>query len=220
MTDDAVQFRVVWEAWQEALADSASSTRATVSGWKAQLTELKSKQRALAHAGAWTAGPRDLLGVLGLSRRRRAHASVLGWLCDPSAPHPLGDRVCAALLELAGAPRTTLPRPLRVGYEGQAGSGLVVDLVIRAPGLTLVVLLDVEGLALQEPEAREALVDAFRNEQDVVWLCISPRTNLGHEAFRRCSWRELNASLKSLREAHTPCVTLSSYIETLDALFP
>jgi hypothetical protein len=84
--------------------------------WGNAMDSMERSQAAIVSSGGWTAGPSNLLEVLGMERAEVANCQVVRWLWDPAARHGLGAELLARLaahLEL----RLSDPTSVRVRAE-------------------------------------------------------------------------------------------------------
>ena len=213
--------------------DGDAAGNAVLRRWQSRLDVMRAEQREMVASGAWLAGPCDLLTILGRSRREVDHCSILAWLLDPGMPHRLESRLLQRLLYRcfgSGAfASTSLSSAVSRTEVCRARSR--ADIVVSAPGLTLVVEAKIDHV--ERPEQCADLIADYSEEPGgrFVFLTVdgraatSKRTDAGEEfvPLRFSELREdLEAVLQELPEDAPPAAhaTILSYLQTLRSEFP
>lgn len=112
--------------------------------WAQEFDVAARAHDALVDAGQWLAGPRTLLGVLGLRHLETPHSKVLAWLLDPGSRHGLGTRLLERLVARVRPDLTPADlRRARVNVEEPCQTDDAcfgrADVVVRGNGWTIVI---------------------------------------------------------------------------------
>jgi hypothetical protein len=158
--------------------------------WGNAMDSMERSQAAIVSSGGWTAGPSNLLEVLGMERAEVANCQVVRWLWDPAARHGLGAELLARLaahLEL----RLSDPTSVRVRAEVTKPDSRA-DLVLY--GLDdgeLIVEAKVD--AAEQPQQGLRLEEDWPNAAGFVFLTIRgdrlPWTAKNTARWSRLDWR-------------------------------
>jgi hypothetical protein len=139
-------------------ASAQMDTSQDAQTWPSAMAAMAEARDRVVAAGAWTAGPSTLMGVLDLSRAEVQNCKVLRWLLDPLARHGFGAELTAALGAHLGVGLRE-PALARVGVEvGRARSR--ADVVIEELGADMTVVIEAKI------DAAEGARQAHRLELD------------------------------------------------------
>ena len=151
-------------------------SRALVADWEREIDNVASDERRLRSEGRWVRGRDDFLGVLGLHREEVRHSKIIAWLLDPCAPHGLGARVLAGVLRSAFGDEVLAA--LHEGLGSATPSCEVargdarIDILVEAPGLTLVIENKVDAL---EGEGQcDAYFELFGRDPGARFILLTP----------------------------------------------
>ena len=181
------------DEWNALLASSADD-RELIGNWEQSIDSMRREADSLRDQGRWRGGHRTLMHALGVQYREVFLTAGLAWLLDPDGWHGLGSRVLSGLLTQVGLP-TAVSYPVRVAVEEtRAGGETRADLVVRMPGVTL--LIEAKVYADEQPGQCDRLADAWTEEQpELVFLTLDGR--LPHTAvtsaglWHRLAWPQV-----------------------------
>lgn len=217
------EFDVLQSNWRSLVAASNSE----VAIWHGRMSALTEHENQLRDAGDWLSGPGDTLSVLGLQRDEVRHSRVLAWLLDPTGHHGLGPRLLGSLLtklfpveQFKGLGRA---RPRCEEVCGLAR----IDIVVRAPGLTLVIENKVDA---DEGDGQcDDYFNRYCHEPGARFVFLTPTgrrpwsaTGPAAVAFAPLSYRTVAESLRTLLRAGptgTAVHVAQDYLNTLDKEF-
>lgn len=198
------------------------------------MAAMDSEAKGLKRDGLWFTGPRDFLSVLGRSRWETYHSAVISWLLTPMAPHGFGTRVLVGLLEHAFPGEHFDPERLEVatGECEVRRSRSIADIVVTAPGLTLVIETKVDADEQSQQCYRQYL--DYVDEEGARFVFLTPTgrppvtaTGDASVAFSRVSFRSLRDILRSaLAETSSKWPSAAgrpaaeTYLQTLEVEFP
>jgi len=200
--------------------------------WEQAVAAMRAEQVSLIAEGSWFIGPRDLLGVIGRSRREVVHSAILAWLLDPTAPHGFGAELLRRLLRRVAADAALTDGSLRTVAASceVSRSNSRADIVVRADDLTLVVECKID--AIEGEHQCDRLYDDFGEDPGAVFVFLttrgdSPSTATGDArvAFHPLSWRDVLEDLCALmtdawRASAPPALAaVDAYRATLEAEF-
>jgi hypothetical protein len=215
-----------WNALQSACA-------AEVAAWANTLDRMTVEQDSLRTAGRWMRGRDDFLGVLGLHRHEVWHSRMLAWLLDPCGHHGLGSRVLSALLQRAFGGDTARAESARLALAEptceEARDGGRLDIIVRAPGLTLIIENKVD--AVEAPGQCDAYFGSFGQEPGAQFIFLTPTgrppgsaSGLAAEAFASVSYRDIRLVVRAAMRTAQPDARgrgiVEDYLRTLDREFP
>lgn len=186
----------------------------TAANWSTRLERMLSQQHALTAAGAWVAGPSDLMAVVGLGRAEVANCKVARWLFDPLARHRLGVHMLRALAERLEVP---IDDPATVRVEAEVANVVGdtrADIVLfgTRPGRCIVIEAKVD--AAEQPQQGGRLEEHWPSADAYVFLTPDgarlPLTRRAGAHWRPLSWRWVadtaDAALTSIGESDDPRV--------------
>lgn len=161
--------------------------RVLVDEWERGIAEVALDHANLQAEGAWTTGPSDLLSIIGRARRETFHCAVLAWLMDPTAPHGLATAFLARFLESSGwlpgdgsqalSAAVTYTEVRRTSRLGDRTLDRRADIVVRAPGLCLVIEAKVDHWE-SDGQCHDTW-ELWRFEEGAHFVFLTPR---GHAA--------------------------------------
>ncbi|MFY9652649.1 PD-(D/E)XK nuclease family protein [Trebonia sp.] len=179
--------------WELLLAKSAN-TRAVPMEWERSIASMQREVNLLRDQGRWLGGYRTLMHALGIQYREVYLTAGLAWLLDPDGWHGLGSKVLSGLLAQLGLP-SGIEHPVTVSKEETRSAGETrADLVIRMPGVTL--LVEAKVYADEQPGQCDRLADAWAPENpSLVFLTRDghpPRTAVRSVTrWRRLTWTQV-----------------------------
>jgi len=161
------------EEWTEILTRASDNTE-LVGSWEHSIGSMRSEADSLRDQGLWRGGHRTLMHALGVHHREVSLTAGLSWLLDPDGWHGLGSRVLRGLLVQLGLP-PTVSHPVRVAVEETRSDGETrADLVVRMPGVTL--LIEAKVYADEQPCQCDRLAEAWADEEPtLVFLTLDGR---------------------------------------------
>lgn len=161
------------EEWNAVLASSGDD-QAVVAGWQRSLDSMRREAADLRDRGLWRGGHRTLMHALGFQYREVSLTAGLAWLLDPDGWHGLGSKVLSGLLVRLGLP-PAIDYPVSVAVEEtRSGGATRADLVVRMPGLTL--LIESKVYAEEQPGQCDRLAEAWAEENPaLVFLTLDGR---------------------------------------------
>src|ERR1700756_1017735 len=176
------------EEWYAVLANSTDA-RVVPAEWEQSITSMRREVASLRDQGRWRGGRRTLMHALGIQHSEVYLTAGLAWLLDPDGWHGLGRKVLSGLLVPLGLP-SAIDYPVRVAVEEtQSGGEARADLVVRMPGVTL--LIEAKVYADEQQGQCDRLADAWATEKPaLVFLTLegrSPRTAITSAAL----WHQL-----------------------------
>jgi hypothetical protein len=139
------------------------------------ITSMRREVDCLRDQGRWRGGHRALMHALGIHHREVYLTAGLAWLLDPDGWHGLGNQVLAGLLARLGLP-PAIEHPVTVTTEEARSEGVTrADLIVRMPGMTL--LIEAKVYADEQPGQCDRLADAWAPENpSLVFLTRDGRT--------------------------------------------
>jgi hypothetical protein len=195
MDEAESQLALMSDEWSAVLASSASD-EAVPADWAQSMDSMRREAASLRDQGRWRGGRRTLMHALGIQHSEVYLTAGLAWLLDPDGWHGLGSKVLSGLLGQLGLP-SAIDYPVRVAVEEtRSGGETRADLVVRMPGLTL--LIESKVYAEEQPEQCDRLADAWATEQPVlVFLTLDgrpPGTDSTTEGrWHRLAWPQVAA---------------------------
>jgi hypothetical protein len=161
------------EEWNAVLANSTDD-KAVLAGWQQSIDSMRREAAALRDQGRWRGGHRTLMHALGFQHREVYLTAGLAWLLDPDGWHGLGSKVLSGLLvQLGLLPAIDYPVSVAV-EETRSGGETRADLVVRMPGLTL--LIEAKVYADEQPGQCDRLAEAWADENPtLVFLTLDGR---------------------------------------------
>jgi hypothetical protein len=161
------------EEWNAVLASSGDDQVVLVD-WDQSMDSMRRETARLRDQGLWRGGHRTLMHALGIQHREVYLTAGLAWLLDPDGWHGLGSKVLSGLLVQFGLP-PAIDYPVRVAVEEtRSGGETRADLVVRMPGVTL--LIETKVYADEQPGQCDRLADAWADEDPtLVFLTIDGR---------------------------------------------
>ncbi|HEX4091903.1 MAG TPA: PD-(D/E)XK nuclease family protein [Trebonia sp.] len=159
-----------WNALLASLADD----RDLVGEWERSIDSMRCEADSLRDQGRWRGGHRTLLHALGIHHREVSLTAGLAWLLDPDGWHGLGSKVLSGLLTKVWLP-AAVSYPVSVTVEEtRSGGETRADLVVRMPGMTL--LIEAKVYADEQPGQCDRLAGAWAEEQpELVFLTLDGR---------------------------------------------
>jgi hypothetical protein len=191
------------EEWNAVLASSIVD-QAVLANWEQSIDSMRREAASLRDQGLWRGGHRTLLHALGIQHSEVYLTAGLAWLLDPDGWHGLGSKVLSGLLVQLGLP-PTVDYPVRVAVEEtRSGGETRADLVVRMPGVTL--LIEAKVYADEQPGQCDRLADAWVTEQPaLVFLTLdgrSPRTAItGAALWHQLAWPQVAAIIAGAARA-------------------
>lgn len=191
------------EEWNAVLA-SSTGDQAVLADWEQSIDSMRREAASLRDQGRWRGGHRTLMHALGISQREVYLTAGLAWLLDPDGWHGLGSKVLSGLLAQLGLP-PAIDYPVRVAVEEtRSGGETRADLVVRMPGVTL--LIEAKIYADEQPGQCDRLADAWATETPtLVFLTLngrSPRTAVTSAAlWHRMAWPQVAAIIADAARA-------------------
>jgi PD-(D/E)XK nuclease superfamily len=172
MDEAESQLAQMSEEWNAVLA--SGDDQAVLVDWEQSMDSMRRETARLRDQGLWRGGHRTLMHALGIQHREVFLTAGLAWLLDPDGWHGLGSRVLSGLLGQIGLP-PAIDYPVRVAVEETRSAGETrADLVVRMPGVTL--LIETKVYADEQPGQCDRLADAWADEQPaLVFLTIDGR---------------------------------------------
>ena len=150
------------EEWNAVLA-SSTDDQAVLANWEQSIDSMRREAASLRDQGRWRGGHRTLMHALGIQHREVYLTAGLAWLLDPDGWHGLGSKVLSGLLVQLGLP-PAIDYPVRVAVEeSRSGGETRADLVVRMPGVTL--LIEAKVYADEQPGQCDRLADAWATEK-------------------------------------------------------
>jgi hypothetical protein len=183
------------EEWTVILA-SSSDDREAMGSWEQSIDSMRREADSLRDQGRWRGGYRTLMHALGIQHREVVLTAGLAWLLDPDGWHGLGSRVLSGLLGQLGLP-PTVTYPVTVAVEEtRSGGETRADLVVRMPGVTLVI--EAKIYAYEQPGQCDRLADRWAAEEPtLVFLTLDGRqphtASTSAALWRRLAWSQVAA---------------------------
>jgi PD-(D/E)XK nuclease superfamily len=183
------------EEWNAVFVSSADD-QAVLADWEQSIDSIRREADSLRDQGRWRGGHRTLMHALGIQHREVALTAGLAWLLDPDGWHGLGSRVLSGLLEQIGLP-PAVSYPVSVAVEETRSAGETrADLVVRMPGVTLVI--EAKVYAHAQPDPCDRLAGAWAEEQPtLVFLTLDGRlpgtASASAALWRRLAWSQVAA---------------------------
>ncbi|MEO6599833.1 MAG: PD-(D/E)XK nuclease family protein [Polyangiaceae bacterium] len=228
----AMQTPGSWDGRLASMVDEwrgCSSPEFDLKKWQAHFDSLLTEECRLREEGFWQFGPDDFFGVLGIARDENRHSAMIAWLLDPAAHHGLRTSMLKGLLvhlELPVPEQLALARTVTEESRQQAR----VDIVVRSPGLTLIIENKVD--AVESVGQCDEYFRLYRQETGACFVFLTPdgrppETAYGEakEAFKRFGYRDLQSLLeqaldRSSGAGSTPGRRLAyDYLKTLKREF-
>lgn len=200
--------------------------------WLVLFDEAAGRQQELLTGGAWSSGPRSLLGVIGQRQREQVHSAVLAWLLDPNGRHGLRSRFLERFLTLCQLPVEWADSHVVVVTEESCFHPEIVDrygfadVVVRGSGWSLII--ENKLWAGQHGDQLDLYYDAYVPVGGkFVYLTpegVGPRSTRREvvDAFRPASWRrhvlpELRAAICDSEEvSDESCLAAREYVIALE----
>jgi hypothetical protein len=203
MDDAETRLAQISEEWTVILA-SSSGDREVIASWEQSIGSMRREADSLRDQGRWRGGHRTLMHALGVQHREVFLTAGLAWLLDPDGWHGLGSRVLSGLLTQVGL-SAAVSYPVSVSVEEtRSGGETRADLVVRMPGVTL--LIEAKVYADEQSGQCDRLADAWAEEQpELVFLTLNGR--LPHTAvtsaglWRRLAWPQVAAVIADVARA-------------------
>jgi PD-(D/E)XK nuclease superfamily len=192
------------EEWNAVIA-SSTDDQAVPANWEQSIDSMRREAASLRDQGRWRGGRRTLMHALGIQHREVYLTAGLAWLLDPDGWHGLGSKVLSGLLVQLGLP-PAIDYPVRVAVEeSRSGGETRADLVVRMPGVTL--LIEAKVYADEQPGQCDRLADAWATEKpELVLLTLDgrpPRTAITSAAlWHQMAWPQVAAIIADA--AHAP----------------
>jgi PD-(D/E)XK nuclease superfamily len=173
MDDAETRLAQMSEEWTVILA-SSSGDREVIGSWEQSIDSMQREADSLRDQGRWRGGHRTLMHALGIQHREVLMTAGLAWLLDPDGWHGLGSRVLSGLLGQLGLP-PAVSYPVSVAVEEtRSGGETRADLVVRMPGVTL--LIEAKVYADEQPGQCDRLAEAWADETPtLVFLTLDGR---------------------------------------------
>jgi hypothetical protein len=195
--------------------------------WESALLEMQAEQRALREAGRWVGGPYDLLSIISYARNELVHSAAVSWLLDPGMRHGLGTRVLEFVLEHCFPDDHFSDLALANVYTEVTREQSRIDILVEAPGLTLIIENKVD--ALESSGQCDTYFRLFGDEPGARFVFLSPQgrapttaTGPAAEAFVPVSYRAIADALRraldeTSAERHAPArAAAEAYLVTLE----
>jgi hypothetical protein len=195
MNDAETRLAQMSEEWTVILASSFGD-REVIGSWEQSIDSMRREADSLRDQGRWRGGYRTLMHALGIQHREVFLTAGLAWLLDPDGWHGLGSRVLSGLLGQLGLP-PAVSYPVSVAVEEtRSGGETRADLVVRMPGLTLVI--EAKVYAHEQPGQCDRLADAWAAEKPtLVFLTLDGRlpgtASTSAALWRRLAWSQVAA---------------------------
>ena len=197
MDDAETRFAQMSEEWTMILA-SSTDDQAVLANWEQSIDSMRREADSLRDQGRWRGGYRTLMHALGIHHREVFLTAGLAWLLDPDGWHGLGSRVLSGLLGQLGLP-PSVSYPVSVAVEETRSAGETrADLVVRMPGVTLVI--EAKVYAYEQPDQCDRLADAWAAEEPtLVFLTLDGRlpgtASTTAELWRPLAWSQVAAAI-------------------------
>ena len=197
------QLAQISEEWNAVLASSTGG-QAVLANWEQSIDSMRREAASLRDQGRWRGGRRTLMHALGIQHSEVYLTAGLAWLLDPDGWHGLGSKVLSGLLVQLGLP-SAIDYPVRVAVEEtRSGGETRADLVVRMPGVTL--LIEAKVYADEQPGQCDRLADAWATEEPaLVFLTLegrSPRTAIRSAAlWHQLAWPQVAAIISDAARA-------------------
>jgi PD-(D/E)XK nuclease superfamily len=197
------QLAQISEEWNAVLASSTGG-QAVLANWEQSIDSMRREAASLRDQGRWRGGRRTLMHALGIQHSEVYLTAGLAWLLDPDGWHGLGSKVLSGLLVQLGLP-SAIDYPVRVAVEEtRSGGETRADLVVRMPGVTL--LIEAKVYADEQPGQCDRLADAWATEEPaLVFLTLegrSPRTAIRSAAlWHQLAWPQVAAIIADAARA-------------------
>jgi hypothetical protein len=161
------------EEWNAVLA-SSTDDQAVLADWEQSIDSMRREADSLRDQGLWRGGHRTLMHALGVQHREVFLTAGLAWLLAPDGWHGLGSRALSGLIRQLGLP-SAVSHPVSVAVEEtRSGGETRADLVVRMPGVTL--LIEVKVYADEQPGQCDRLAEAWADEKPtLVFLTLDGR---------------------------------------------
>jgi len=202
--------------------------------WQALYEQFVERQQELRQRGQWFSGPKDLLSVIGRSRRETFHSAVLAWLLDPGAPHGLKARLLEAVLDTCFPSQQRDQRSLEgaVTECEVARRNSRADIVVWSSDVQLIFEVKVDHV--ERARQCDDIYKDFGHERGALFLFLTPRgrepvtaTEDAREAFQTLSFRKVRTLLRGICDsvgqdgtAAPGWHTVLCYLQTLEVEFP
>lgn len=176
-----------------------------VASWEEALDGLVAEYGAIRGRGAWTQGPGDFFGVLGLGRAELAHSAMLAWLFNPDGRHGFGRMLLNRIIE-GHIPDLDVSsfRVRGIDLEVQR-SETRADIVVWGDAATLVIEVKVD--AGEGHRQCDRLYDRFSTEPGVRFVFLTPSgrppltaTGDAAGAFNNLSFQDVRQALEDVLE--------------------
>ena len=173
MDDAETRLAQMSEEWTVILT-STSGDREITGRWERSIDSMWREADSLRDQGRWRAGHRTLMHALGVQYREAFLTAGLAWLLAPDGWHGLGSRALSGLIGQLGLP-SAVSYPVSVAVEEtRSGGETRADLVVRMPGVTL--LIEAKVYAGEQPGQCDRLAEAWADEKPtLVFLTLDGR---------------------------------------------
>jgi hypothetical protein len=203
MDDVETRLAQMSEEWSVILA-SSSGARELIASWEQSIDSMRREADSLRDEGRWRGGHRTLMHALGVQYREVFLTAGLAWLLAPDGWHGLGSRALSGLLGQLGLP-SAVSYPVSVAVEEtRSGGDTRADLVVRMPGVTL--LIEAKVYADEQPGQCDRLAEAWTDEEPtLVFLTLDGRlpytavTSAG--LWHRLAWPQVAAVIADAASA-------------------
>ncbi len=162
---------------------------------------MRCQQDRLVSDGLWLTGPSDFLDIVGLARHENTHSRVLLWLLTPTARHGLGSGLVRRFVEHCTGETVPAQLAVRKVAFSEWRNDREADLVVWGENFTLVIENKVD--ASEQPSQCDDLYENFKNENEPLFLFLTPdgrkphtaTTPCAQRAFKTLSWPKVRAML-------------------------
>lgn len=199
------------------------SEQPVLAAWEGLMSSMQSEVSDLRNHGRWRAGKRTLMHALGIHYRELPLTAGLAWLLEPDGWHGLGSRVLSSLLGRLGLPAavvhpvTVTTEDVRLDWRTRA------DLVIRMPGMTL--LIEAKVYAGEGDEQCDRLFSAWHKDEvpTLVFLTRdgSPPSSAvrSHQQWRCLTWADVGVIVRDAIVAAPNCAPgAREFLATIEML--
>src|ERR1700742_5019655 len=211
------QLAQISEEWNAVLASSTGG-QAVLANWEQSIDSMRREAASLRDQGRWRGGRRTLMHALGIQHSEVYLTAGLAWLLDPDGWHGLGSKVLSGLLTQLELP-SAIEYPVRVTVEEtRSGGETRADLVVRMPGVTL--LIEAKVYADEQAGQCDRLADAWATEKPtLVFLTLegrSPRTAITSAAlWHQLAWPQVAAIIADAARASDCAPGVRDLLETI-----
>ena len=196
-------------------------TKTLISEWHEAMAEMRCQQDRLVSDGLWLTGPSDFLDIVGLARHENTHSRMLAWLLMPTARHGLGWRLVGRLVEHCTGETASAPLAVQRVAFSEWRNDREADVVVWGRNFTLVIENKVD--ASEQPSQCDDLFENFKNENEPLFLFLTPdgrkphtaTTQRSQRAFRTLSWPEVRAMLETALNESRPKTGIAPAVEVV-----